>query len=151
MKKLSIVLLMLAGSMAWVSCKKSKNTTVDPVYTAGIHAKVNGVNYTAQYVNKISATGAGHYSIQFDGPDSTTHIILSIELPDFTGRGVRNLTATSADKAYYEIDRVAVPIPIYATSGQVNITALNDTAVGGTFYFTAGSNTITDGTFNVSF
>ncbi len=45
---------------------------------------------------------------------------------------------------------VVLPVNIYATTGQVNITGLNDSTVSGTFNFTAGSKVVTEGTFNVS-
>jgi hypothetical protein len=152
MKKITILLVICILAVA--ACKKSDNTTTpDPVYPAGMHAKINGNTWTPEYVNKVTSSGGGHYSIQIDGTDSATHETISILLPDFSGRGVHNLSATSYDKAYYSLDTgsFTAPVQVNATSGQINVTSINDTSVGGTFYFTAGSKTITEGTFNVSF
>ena len=133
------------------ACKKSKTTTPDPVYPAGLRAKINGVIWTPQYINKVTSSGGGMYSFEFDGTDSATHQALYIQVSSFTGRGVHTITATN-DMAFYAIDTGGAVVQIAATSGQIDITALNDTAVGGTFNFvSADGTTVTDGTFNVNF
>ncbi len=99
MKKISIVVLVLMCGMTWVACKKSKSAAPDVFYTAGIHAKINGAAWVAQYVNQTSVSGSGHWAVEIDGKDSASQESLHIILPDFTGKGVRTITATSADKA----------------------------------------------------
>lgn len=153
MKKLTIAVTLLMCSVAFVECKKSSSTSPDVFQTAGMHAKINNVAWAAEYINHSSVTGGGHYSLEFDGKDSATNESIHIVLPDFTGKGVRNITATSADQAYYTLDTsfVVPAVKVYATTGQVNITAINDSTASGTFNFTASDKTITDGTFNISF
>ena len=136
--------------MLFNACSKSSNSTPDPVYPKGLHAKINGLSWNAQYVNKVTSTGGSLNSFEFDGTDSATHETIYIFVSAFAGRGGHNLTSASIDKAYYTVD-TGTALPVYATSGSINITAINDTAWGGTFDFVAGSKIITDGTFNVTF
>ncbi len=152
MKKIAIAVIATTLALGWTSCKKkSPAPPADVFYPAGIHAKINGVAWTAQYVNMTSLTSNGNYNVEFDGPDSATNETISITLPNFSGKGVHNLTTTSVDKAYYSLDTNFSSVPVWATTGQVTITAITDTSMDGTFYFTAGSKTITEGTFNVNF
>jgi hypothetical protein len=153
MRKLSIVLILLICGAA-VSCKKSKNSIPDVIQPRGIHAKINGAAWTAQYANASSVTGGGHYMVAFDGEDSASHELISVTLSDFTGKGTQTITASGNNTAYYLQDTTGgfgMGNIINATSGTVTITMLNDTAVGGTFSFIAGSKTVTEGTFNVNY
>jgi hypothetical protein len=150
MKKISFILSVACAAMIFNACSKSSSSVPDPVYPKGIHAKINGDTWTAQYANKVTSSGGGMNSFEFDGTDSATHQTIYLLVTAFSGRGAHNLTSLSIDKAYYKVD-TGTAAPVYATSGSINITAMNDTAWGGTFNFVAGSKTITDGTFNVNF
>ena len=155
MKKTLIAISLIALTSGWVACKKKdKETTpvqTDTVlYMPGIHATVNGKIWNNYNVDNTSVTGGGHYNFEFGGTD-TNFVKVSIYIDDATGKGVHNLTGTSKDKAYYMMDTGAAPVKVYATSGQISITSINDTGVQGTFNFTAGANTVSSGTFNMKF
>ena len=154
MKKTTIVLSLIALTLIWASCKKKDNNTavqVDTVvYAPGMHAVVNGKTWNNYNVDNSSITGGGHYQFEFGGTD-TNNVKISIYIADATGTGIHSFTATSADKAYYTIDTGIAPVKIYATSGQLSITTINDSVVKGSFNFTAGPNEITSGTLNMTF
>jgi Family of unknown function (DUF6252) len=155
MKKATILLSLVALTFGWVACKKKEKVTppvqIDTVvYMPGVHATVNGAPWNNYNVDNTSVTGGGHYNFEYGGTD-TNFVKVSIYIDDATGTGVHNLSTTSADKAYYMMDTGTAPVKVYATSGQINITSLNDSNVQGTFNFTAGSNTVTNGTFNMKF
>lgn len=151
MKYLTNTLLALISASLWLACTKSKSSGPDPVYPLGIYAKINGVAWKAAYVNSVIGSGSGGYSMELDGPDSLNAERLMIEIPSFGGRGTANITLAGPNKAYYSLDTNFVPAPVYATSGQIKVTSLDDSTMGGTFNFVAGSKTITDGTFYVHF
>lgn len=153
MKNLTGALLLAVCALTVTSCGKKKNEVniPDKTYPVGMHAKINGVSWTAEYVNHSSVTGSGHYYLQFDGVDSATDERLSIEIADFTGKSIHNFTSGGDNIAYYSLDTNYVHVPVNASSGQVTITYLNDSTASGTFNFVAGSKTVTDGTFYVVF
>jgi hypothetical protein len=146
MKKISITLLLLAMLCVWVACKKSKSSTPDPVIARGMHAKINGVAWAATYISYISA---GNY-IDVSGYDSATGKTVDLRIGNFKTRGTFNIPQAN-DSAFYASDYGVLLTPLVATSGTIAIQAVNDTAVGGSFSFTAGSITVTEGTFNSNY
>jgi uncharacterized protein DUF6252 len=149
-KRISVVLLLL--TCVWTACVKKTNSSPDVSQPLGMHAKLNGVAWTAEFVTPAGVYGSGVYTIGFNGFDSVSKEALYFELAPFSGKGVHNLTTNGADKAYYLYvpGGIGYPTPVYATAGQVTITAASGGRVQGTFYFTAGSKIVTDGTFNFS-
>lgn len=154
MKKLTVALGLIALTAGWVACKKKDKEQpkqIDTVvYMPGIHATVNGKAWTNYNVDNSEVNFGNHYTFDYGGSD-TDHVTVSIHLDDVTTTGVHNITATSADKAYFMMDTGSAPVKVYATTGQISVTTLNDSNVQGTFNFTAGSNSVTSGTFNMKY
>ena len=145
MKKITIVLFVLIGCMGWVACKKTKNsTTPDPVITRGMSAKINGVLWTAD-TNTMSYFSFGNY-LEITGYDTSGRTI-DLRINAFKNRGTF-IVPQANDSIFYATDYGVLATPSVASSGSISVQAVNDTAVGGTFSFTAGGITVTEGTFN---
>lgn len=144
MKKTAIVGMMIVMGSAWVACKKSKNSSPDPVIARGMSATINGTAWTAT-LNYMSNISFGNY-VEITGFDSATGKTIDLRINNFKTRGTYTVPQAN-DSIFYSTDFGALATPTAATAGTITIQAVNDTAVGGTFSFTAGSNTVTNGTF----
>jgi len=139
-----VLMLLIAGS-TWVACKKSKNNpTPDPVIARGMTAKINGVTWTAD-PNTMSYISFDNY-YDITGYDSATGKTIDIRINNFKNRGTFHVPQAN-DSIYYDTDFGFLAAPVAATTGSIAIQAVNDTAVGGTFSFSAGSINVTEGTF----
>jgi len=149
MKKISVLIAAFICCILWLSCKKSKSSTPDPVIPAGIFATINGVKFTASQTSTSSITGGSLNSIEITGYDSTGKTI-DLRINNFMTRGTYNIPQVN-DSAFYSTDYGALVSPIAATSGTISIEAVNDTAVGGTFSYNAAGTIVTSGTFYVNY
>lgn len=133
---------------ASAGCKKSKNSTPDPVIPMGFTAKINGTTWVSGSVSYFSLVGTPNY-LEFDGSDSTGRSIM-FKINNFKNRGTYNIPNAN-DSAFYSTDFGSFATSQIATSGKISIQAVTDSTVGGTFSFTAGGVTVSEGSFNVNY
>lgn len=133
---------------ASMSCKKSKNSSPAPVIARGMAAQINGTSWTAT-LSTMSDISFGNY-VEITGYDTATGKTVDLRINNFKTLGTFKIPNAN-DSIYYSTDFGALLSPTAATSGTISIEVVNDTEVGGTFTFTAGSISVTNGTFNWSY
>jgi len=152
MKYLSIPLFILFICTFTQACKKSSgsSTSVNPVIPRGFYGQVNGNIWTGNTISYNSIIGNGTNNLVLYAYNDTTGISVELLLNNFKTKGTFGIPSKN-DSAFYSTDYGTFNVFNTATTGQVAIQLLTDSSVGGTFYFVAGTNTITSGTFNVNF
>ncbi len=149
MKRLSVIVLLLAFSFYWIACKKKSNPGPDPVIPMGMFANVNGAAWVGSGVSIFSTTGFGPEFLEFSSYDTSGKGI-EFRIVNFKNRGTYNIPQAN-DSAFYGTDYGSFSSPVVATSGQISIQAVTDSTVGGVFHFSGPGITVTDGTFNVKY
>jgi hypothetical protein len=145
-----IFLAALSLVVLTAACHKTKTTsTPDPVFPAGMHAKINGEPWTGTYLSYVSDLGGSLANIDFSGYDSTGRTI-DFRVNNFKTRGTYTIPQRN-DSAFYTTDFNTFNSFVVATSGTISIQAVNDSMIGGTFSFTAGNISVTEGTFYVNY
>lgn len=123
-------------------------TKPDPIIPAGMHAKINGVAWTANYVSHISILGGMHY-IEVSGYDTSGKSI-KLVINNFKSRSTY-VVPSSKDSAFMALDYNVFADKQGARDGKITIQAINDSMVGGAFHFVTDSFDVTEGTFYVNY
>jgi hypothetical protein len=114
----------------------------------GFTAKIDGTTWISGSVSYFSLVGTTNY-IEFDGSDPTGRSIM-LKINNFKNRGTYNIPNAN-DSAFYTTNFGTFDTGKIATSGKIAIQAVTDSTVGGTFSFTAGGVTVSEGSFNVHY
>jgi len=132
----------------WLACKKSKNNGPDPVIPRGMSAKINGVQWTAD-LSTLSYMSFGDYVVltAYDTSGKT----IEFRIDHFKNRGSYTVPQTNDSIFYSATGYGLLSSGLAATAGNITIQAVNDTAVGGTFNFTADTVVVTDGSFYMNY
>jgi len=145
-KKLVSIAIFATCISALISCSKKSSSpaVVTPVTTSPyfMKATINGSSFNAYTIETDTASGL-RVTLGYESQTSAfPYINLSI-----TATAIGTYSIDGFD-ALAQIDSSASSGAVNASYGSITISAINDTAVTGTFYFTCTDSTrVTNGTF----
>ena len=153
MKTLKKISLLLFLSLL-ISCGNNDDDDLGVSGEGSLSAKVDGTKFTALSVAVAATTSNDVLAVQ--GSDASG-IFIRINIMNYNGKGTYK-TGDSPSNTSSMIYGTVQPIASWASTfnignGTITVTEDTETAVKGTFSFTAvnddmGSKTITEGTFN---
>lgn len=151
MRTIKIFAVLLLFSSVFFSCDKAQEAV--NTYLNALSATVNGSAFTSTNTNAAKNPTNGATQLTIDGTASNGQRI-TVAINNYTGANGTFAVGSGAGKAICAFN-AGTSSDVIATTGTVVITNIdnsqytNGPVVSGTFSFTAGTYTVTNGNFSV--